>query len=127
MVLADTNHMTEGPYPEVPRVAGPVTGITSARALGEERRRRQAKARPEGPPSDPGPDGDPEAPVDLPHEEPNPLIEALDRLRATGEERHAEDAIVRLLRARRLYHDEGHLGAIYDSLGSDADQGPASD
>lgn len=95
--------MSEGPYPEVPRIAGPVTGITGVGAVGAEERRRRQKDAPKGPPVDPGPEGDPPTGVEHPPVPPDPLIEALDRLRTTTEERPAEDEVLRLLRGRKLY------------------------
>lgn len=98
--------MTEGPYPNVPPTTGPVLGIPALGAIGAEQRRQgQRRSRPAGQPADAEPEASPQGPP--PPAPPDPLIEALDRLRATGAERSAEDAILRLMRARRLYGD-GH-------------------
>jgi len=103
--------MTEGPYPNVPPITGPVLGIPAMGAIGAEQRRQgQRRSRPaSGQPADSESEGRPEAPP--PPAPPDPLIEALDRLRATGAERSAEDAVLRLMRARRLYGDGGDSGA----------------
>lgn len=94
--------MSEGPYPDVPRIAGPVTGVTGVGAVGAEDRRRRQQKDAKGPSDEPGPEGDPAPGVEHPPVPPDPLIEALDRLRTT-DERSAEGEVLRLLRGRKLY------------------------
>lgn len=97
--------MTEGPYPNVPPTTRPVLGIPAMGAIGsEQRRQEQRRQRQTGEPAaDAVAASTPEGPP--PPAPPDPLIEALDRLRTTGAERSAEDAVLRLIRARRLYGD----------------------
>lgn len=106
--------MTEGPYPEVPRIAPPVSGVTRVGVVtGERKKGRDLHRKLSGPPQDVGPDSDVDAPVEHPLPPPDPLIEALDRLRAThGESEAAQSGetvapadaeVLRWLRARKLY------------------------
>ena len=116
-ISADTSRMTEGPYPNVPALTGPVTGIAGLSAIGAQPRRPDGKRRL------PGRDGPADEaaaeipPSTLPPTAPpprDPLIEALDRLRATDperDERAADTAVLRLLRAKHLY-GEGHSGDL---------------
>jgi hypothetical protein len=81
------------------------------------RRPPRGKTRPadEAPPSAPGEAEPPPDPT-------RALIEALDRLRATGEPRPSEEAVLRALRGARHYQDESRYG-----LKALSDDPPAGD
>lgn len=90
-------------------MTGPVLGITGAAAIGAEQR-QQKQGKKAGPAADKGKDSEVGAepgPTELPTTPPDPLIEALDRLRTTDGERSAEGDVLRLLRGRKTYQDGG--------------------
>jgi len=109
-ISADTSAMSEGPYPNVPALTGPVSGIPALGAIGAQPRRPDGKRRvpDKDRPADEAAAESPPATQHLPAMPPprDPLIEALDRLRATHperDERAADTAVLRLLRAKQLY------------------------
>ncbi len=122
-ISADTSQMTEGPYPNVPALTGPVSGIANVGAIGAQPRRREGK-RPladQDRPTDEAPAERPPTTVApaTPPPPRDPLIEALDRLRATDPERDVRSAdteVLRLLRAKHLYGD-GLSGELTPATG----------
>ena len=98
--------MPDLPGGQPPRIVGPITGATPVPASGHGGRREgggyEPRRRPDGEQPEEPHGGAPEASPALPPV-PDPLVQALDRLRATHELRPVDAELVWLLRARRGY------------------------
>jgi len=96
--------MPDLPGGQPPRIAGPIQGVAPVAASGGGARREPGQEQRQRPA-----DGQPGAakaptPVDAgPPAVPDPLVQALDRLRATNELRPVDAELARLLRGKREY------------------------
>jgi hypothetical protein len=108
-ISADTEVMADLPSGQPPRIVSPVSGVMPAGHVGGGgggRRDDQATYQDRRPPPAPASDGRsaPAAGADPgPPDIPDPLVQALDRLRATNQARPVDDEFARLLRGKREY------------------------
>lgn len=106
----------------IPGLSG-IPGDLSRQGGGPLPRRRQPGPDRETKPAAAQPS--PETPPAVADDPTSPLIQALDRLRATHELRPVEAELVRALRGAKHYQDESrHDLPILDDPGSDHDQLP---
>jgi len=101
--------MPDLPMGQPPRVAGPIQGVAPVvpYTSGEERRRDPGghaghAGRPPAGKDEATPTAAAQPPA-LPPTMPDPLVQALDRLRATNEIRPVDAELARLLRGKREY------------------------
>lgn len=97
--------MADLPGGNPPRIVGPVSGPSPISPTGGGGRRDTGQDQRQDPPGGGG--ASPQAaaaPADAgPPPTPDPLVQALDRLRATQELRPVDAELIRLLRGRRQY------------------------
>ena len=98
--------MADLPSGQPPRIVGPINGVGPVAASGQGARREpEQDPRPRQPEPPPAPEGTP-APAAAdprPPAVPDPLVQALDRLRATSGMRPVDLELARLLRGLREY------------------------